>query len=236
MKDFDIALDKEADKNKAKILSKFFKTGKGEYGQGDIFLGIAMPIEREIAKEFSELEIEEIQELLNSKIHEKRMIALLILINKFKKANEKEKEEIFNFYLSNTRNINNWDLVDLSCRDIVGGFLLDKDRNILYNLAKAENLWERRIAIISTFFFIQRNEFKDTLEISEILVNDREDLIHKAVGWMLRELGKRNSEVLESFLKKHKDMPRTMLRYAIEKFPENKRKKYLELRSVSRDE
>ncbi len=186
-----------------------------------------------IAKKFSPfLSLKDIQALLDAKIHEKRLIALIVLIEKYKKADkagdEKKKEEIFNFYLNNTKNINNWDLVDLSCRDIIGAHLFEKDYSILYKLARSANLWEKRIAIISTFYFIQRNNFNDTLKISEILLKDNHDLIHKAVGWMLREVGKRNSEIELAFLRKHyKTMPRTMLRYAIEKFPESKRKSFL---------
>jgi 3-methyladenine DNA glycosylase AlkD len=217
-----------ANKEKAVILQKFFKTGKGQYGEGDIFLGIVVPEQRKIAKRFKELGMKELEKLLDSNIHEKRLIALLILIEKYKKADPKEKQEIFYFYLKNTKNINNWDLVDLSAPNIVGDFLLDKERNILYDLAKSKDLWEKRIAIVSTFSFIRKNEFEDTLRISEILMNDMHDLIHKSTGWMLREVGKRDQEALEGFLKKHyKNMPRTMLRYAIERFPSMKRKKYL---------
>lgn len=170
----------------------------------------------------------DIQELLNSEVHEKRLIALLILIKKYKKSDSEGKKEIFNFYLKNTKNIKNWDLVDLSCRDIIGNFLLDKNRDLLCKLAKSKNLWEKRIAIISTSEFIRNNQFEDTLKISEILLDDKHDLIHKAVGWMLREVGKKNLKAEEDFLKKHyKKMPRTMLRYAIERFEEKKRLSYL---------
>lgn len=221
-------IKERANLEKSKLLQRFFKTGKGEYGEGDIFLGISVPEQRKIAKEFKEILVESVQELLNSKIHERRLIALLILIEKFKKASMEIKKNIFYFYLKNTKNINNWDLVDLSAPRIVGNYLLDKNREILYKLANSENLWEKRIAIISTAAFIRQGEFKDTLKISEILISDSHDLIHKAVGWMLREIGKKNKRVLEEFLKKHcKNMPRTMLRYAIEKFPENERKKWL---------
>ncbi len=213
---------------KAKILSRFFKTGKGEYGKGDVFLGIVVPEQREVAKKYPDLSLENIQKLLSSKIHEHRLISLFILIIRYKKADNVGKKEIFNFYLRNTKNINNWDLVDLSAPNIIGSYLLDKPRNILYKLAKSNNLWERRIGIMATFGFIKNNQFKDTLKISEILLNDKHDLIHKAVGWMLREIGKRNKLVEEKFLKKYyKKMPRTMLRYAIERFDESKRKFYL---------
>jgi len=214
---------------KAKILSRFFKTGKGEYGEGDIFLGITVPQTRAIAKKYTHLNLKDLEKLLSSKIHEYRLIALLILIENYKKASIENKNLIFNFYIKNTKFINNWDLVDLSAPHIVGNFLLDKDKSILYNLAKSSNLWEKRIAIISTYAFIRLYKFKHTLKISEILMNDNHDLIHKAVGWMLREVGKRNKDVEEKFLNQHyKKMPRTMLRYAIEKFDNNKRKKYLE--------
>ena len=217
-------LDSLKDHEKAQLLQRFFKTGKGQYGEGDIFLGIKVPEQRKVAKKYN-LTLEEIQELLNSNIHEYRLIALFILIDKYKKEN---KEEIFNFYLKNTQNINNWDLVDLSAPNIVGEFLFNKDRDILFKLAKSNNLWEKRISILATFYFIKNNDFEDSLKIAEILLKDKHDLIHKAVGWMLREIGKRDQATEESFLNKHyKTMPRTMLRYSIERFDENKRKFYM---------
>lgn len=215
-------------KEQAVLLQRFFKTNKGEYGEGDIFLGIKVPVQREIAKKYNGLSLPKIQELLKSKIHEYRLTGLIILSDKYNQATDEDKANIFNFYLKNTKNINNWDLVDLTAPRIVGHFLFDKKKNILYELARSENLWERRIAIISTLNFIQKKEFQDTLAISELLLNDEHDLIHKAVGWMLREVGKKDESVLEGFLKFHcKAMPRTMLRYAIERFPEEKRNKYL---------
>lgn len=221
-------LNSLADPERAKLLQRFFKTGKGEYGEGDIFLGIQVPVSRKVANKYLSLPLKEIQKLLNSKIHEHRLVALLIIVEKFKKADEKEKKQIFNLYLKNTKKINNWDLVDLSAPNIVGSYLIDKDKSILYKLARSKNLWERRIAIISTFAFIRKNEFTDSLNIAKLLLQDKHDLIHKAVGWMLREIGKRNQAVEEKFLKKYyKKMPRTMLRYAIEKFPKNKRKFYM---------
>jgi 3-methyladenine DNA glycosylase AlkD len=233
-KELEKAIQEKASPAKAKILSGFFKTGKGEYGEGDIFLGIVVPEQRKIAKEFSDITLEEIQELLSSKIHEKRMIGLFILIKKYeiatKQKDEETKKDIFNIYLKNAakNNINNWDLVDLSAPNIPGNYLLDKRRDILYWLVKSQNLWERRIAILSTFAFIRKGEFSDTIKISEILLSDSHDLMHKSVGWMLREVGKRDVLILEKFLKKHyKNMPRTMLRYAIEKFDKSKRDKYL---------
>ncbi len=221
-------LQKNSSKEKAEIYSKFFKTQKGEYGEGDIFIGLTVPKQREIAKKYSNLSLSKIQQLLKSKIHEYRLTALLIICEKYKKAKEEEKANIFNFYLKNTKKINNWDLVDISAPNIVGNFLLDKKKSVLYNLANSSNLWEKRIAIVSTLYFIQKKEFEDALAISEILLKDKHSLIHKAVGWMLREIGKRNEPILEDFLKFHyKIIPRTTLRYAIERFEESKRKEYL---------
>ena len=220
-------IQKSANPAKAKILQGFFKTGIGEYGEGDIFLGITVPKSREIAVKHKNLSLNDIESLLKSKIHEERLIALLLLVHNYE-SNPEKREEIFNFYIKNTKYINNWDLVDLSSPGIVGNFLLKKDKSLLYKLAKSNNLWEKRIAIVSTYYFIKNNEFSDTLKISEILLKDAHDLIHKAVGWMLREAGKRDLKVLEVFLKEHyNQMPRTMLRYSIEKFPESKRKAYL---------
>ncbi|MDD5332085.1 MAG: DNA alkylation repair protein [Candidatus Nanoarchaeia archaeon] len=221
-------LENLKDLDKAKLLSGFFKTGKGQYGEGDIFLGIKVPDQRKLAKKYSDLNLKDVQKLLESKIHEERLVALLILIIKYKKS--ENKKEIFDFYLKNTKNINNWDLVDLSAPNIVGDYLTDKNRKILYDLAKSNHLWEKRIAIVSTASFIRKNDFKDTIKISEMLIDDKHDLIHKAVGWMLREVGKRNQDTLENFLKiQYKKMPRTMLRYSIEKFDEEKRQSYLKL-------
>lgn len=215
----------------AKLLSRFFKTGKGEYGYGDVFLGIKVPEQRKIAKKYPDLPLKELQELLSSKIHEYRLVSLFILIDKYKKADEKGKKAIVDFYLKNTKNINNWDLIDLSSNKILGDYLIDKTKSVLYRLARSKSLWERRIAVMATFTFIANNNFNDTLKISEILLNDKHDLIHKAAGWMLREIGKRNQAMEEKFLKKHyKKMPRTMLRYAIEKFDEGKRAYYLKRR------
>lgn len=213
---------------KAKNLSKFFKTGKGQYGEGDIFLGIPVPEQRKVAKKYFDLPLDDLQELLSSKIHEHRLTALLILVAKYEKTDNSGKDEIFSFYLKNIEHINNWDLVDLTAPKIVGEYLFNKDKSILFKLAKSNNLWERRIAILSTFGFIRKNNFKDALSISELLLHDKHDLIHKAVGWMLREIGKRDQEIEEQFLSKYSvQMPRTMLRYAIEKFNKKKRKFYL---------
>jgi 3-methyladenine DNA glycosylase AlkD len=211
---------------KARKLAGYFKTGEGEYADGDVFLGIIVPEQRKVAKKY-DLSLDEMQKLLSSNIHEYRLTALFILVDKYKKADEKLKKEIVDFYLKNTKNINNWDLVDLSAPNILGDFLLNKNRKVLYKLAKG-HLWEKRIAILATFAFIRKNDFSDSLRIAEILLKDKHDLIHKAVGWMLREIGKRDLKAEEKFLKKHyRHMPRTMLRYAIEKFPEKKREFYL---------
>lgn len=213
----------------AKTMQWFFKTGKGEYGEGDVFAGLKVPTQRKIAREFKDLSLADLKELLHSKIHEERLISLLILVNNYERGDEKEKKSIYTFYIKNRMGINNWDLVDLSAPKIVGKYLFDKDKSILFKFASSKNLWERRIAILSTYEFIRNHQYDTTLKIAKILLEDEHDLIHKAVGWMLREIGKKDLKVEEIFLKKHyKKMPRTMLRYAIEKFPEIKRKKYLQ--------
>jgi 3-methyladenine DNA glycosylase AlkD len=217
-----------ADPTIAEHSQRFFKTGEGEYGAGDQFLGIRVPVLRSQAKKFTATSLGEIQDLLASPFHEERLCALFLLVNKFATGDSTEKTSIYTLYLDRTKYINNWDLVDSSADRIVGAYLEDKDKQPIYNLAISLNLWERRIAIISTFHLIRNRNFDDALAISSLLKNDREDLIHKAVGWMLREIGKRNPAVEKTFLKEHyKDMPRTMLRYAIEKFPEPERKQYL---------
>jgi 3-methyladenine DNA glycosylase AlkD len=227
-------LDKLKDPEKARGLSRFFKTGKGEYGEGDIFLGIPVPLQRKIAKKYPDLSLDNVQRLLSSKMHEHRLVALLILIFQYRRLDGKGKNEIFNFYLQNTSGINNWDLVDLSAPLIIGDYLLTRNKSLLQKLSQSKNLWERRIAIMSTFAFIRNQQFIDTLCIAEMLMHDKHDLIHKAVGWMLREVGKRDEELLEQFLKKYAgEMPRTMLRYAIERFDENKRKAYLKQPVIS---
>ncbi len=211
-------------------MARFFKTGKGEYAENDIFYGLSVPQSRVIAGKYKDLQLNDVLALLKSKIHEARLIALLILVHKFQKGDQEQRYKIYNCYLSNTKYINNWDLVDLSADKIVGAYLLDKDRDILEKLAMSTSIWERRISIIATFQFIkEKKEYKDTFKISKILLFDKHDLIQKAVGWMLREVGKRVSEAKEEeFLKPvYKKMPRTMLRYAIERFPEEKRLRYL---------
>lgn len=221
-------LRKLANPEKAKILQRFFKTGKGEYGEGDIFLGIIVPEQRKIAVKFNNLKPKDVQKLLDSKIHEERLVALMILIEQFRKADDLNKKIICDFYLRNRKRINNWDLVDLSAHKIIGDYLLDKNRTVIYNLAKSKIVWERRIAVITTFHFIKYGQYEDALKIGKLLLHDKHDLIQKAVGWMLREIGKRDQKAEEEFLKKYyKIMPRTMLRYAIEKFSESKRKYYL---------
>lgn len=223
-------LRRMSNREKADVYKWFFKTGKGQYGEGDSFIGVVVPICRIIAKKYSDISMPGVTSLLKSKVHEERMVGLFILINKYKAGSSDDKQNIFAFYLKNTKYINNWDLVDLSAHKILGDYIWNNPRKqkVLNRLAASDNLWERRMSVISTFYFISQNSFHKSLEMAEILLNDSHDLIHKAVGWMLREIGKRNQEVEESFLKKHyKNMPRTMLRYAIEKFPESLRKKYL---------
>lgn len=223
-------LDSLADPVRAKNSAWFFKTGPGQYGEGDKFIGITVPAQRAVAKKYKDLPLTEIDKLLRNPIHEYRLTGFMLLVYKFEKADSKAKKEIFDFYLAHTACANNWDLVDSSAGYIIGAWLSDKpkERKILYKFAKSKNLWERRIAIISTQALIKNNDFADTFAIAELLLSDTHDLIHKAVGWMLREVGKRDLAAEEIFLKKHyKIMPRTMLRYAIEKFPEWKRKFYL---------
>ena len=214
--------------NQAKILQKFFKTAPHQYGAGDIFLGLTVPQQRTIAKPYIHLNLIDIKKLLYSKIHEYRFTALLILIKQYRQGDKKLKKKIYNFYLKHSSQINNWDLVDLSAPKIVGAYLLNKSKQPLFKLACSPNLWQKRIAIVATFEFIKNNQFTLTLKIAQLLLNEQHDLIHKAVGWMLREVGKRNQPLLEKFLQQHlKQLPRTTLRYAIEKFPERKRQSYL---------
>jgi len=218
-----------SDSNIAAHSQRFFKTGKGEYGEGDRFLGIRVPTIRRCVREYRSISLEDTLELLKSPYHEARLLALLILVAKYSFTNmSKEQEAIYRSYLRQTKFINNWDLVDCSAEHIVGAHLFSKDRKPIYRLVRSRNLWERRIGVMSTFHFIKREDFSDTLAISELLLYDQEDLIHKAVGWMLREVGKRNRNDEERFLVKYyKEMPRTMLRYAIEKLPERERLAYL---------
>ena len=207
---------------------RFFKSGKGEYAEGDKFLGIRTPVLREYVKKHEHVDLDIISQLLKSCYHEERLWALLLLVRKFSRSGHKEREVIYHFYLSHTEFINNWDLVDCSAYYILGKYLEDKDRQVLYGLAKSSNLWERRVSIISTLHFIRNHDFHDALSLAETLLIDNEDLIHKAVGWMLRETGNRDKKIEDMFLKKYyRKMPRTMLRYAIEKYPESERQRYL---------
>ena len=213
---------------KAKILSRFFKTGKGEYGEGDIFLGIMVPEQRKVAKKYQTASLNDLHKLISDKIHEHRFVALLILTEKYNKADLKGRKSYYAFYIDHLPRINNWDLVDVSADSILGDYLLDEDTAILSRLSESDSFWERRISIMATFAFIKKNRFADALKIAELLVHDRHDLIHKAVGWMLREIGKRDQAIEESFLRTHYTiMPRTMLRYAIEKFDKKRRQFYL---------
>jgi 3-methyladenine DNA glycosylase AlkD len=220
-----------ADPEKAAIMQRFFKTGPSQYGEGDIFIGVMVPQSRLVAKKFNQLPVGEVRTLLYSRVHEERLVALLILARRYSSASSsREKEQIVKFYLEHIKQVNNWDLVDLSAPSILGAHLVDRDdrRRLLYRLAGSENVWERRIAIVATHHFIRNGDFSDTLKIAEMLLQDRHDLIHKAVGWMLREVGKRDAAAEEEFLEKHCSvMPRTMLRYAIERLSERKRRRYM---------
>ena len=213
-----------SDAEKREIFPKFFKAGKGEYGEGDRFLGVTVPNIRAIAKLHKDISIEEIRELLQSEWHEVRLCALIIMVENSKKKDEALRKELFNLYLSQTKRINNWDLIDLSCRFIIGEYLLDKSRDILYHLAQSPLLWDNRIAIVSTYAFIRKGQLEDTYALSDLMMQHPHDLMHKAIGWMLREAGKRNPERLYDYVMSHRaDMPRTMLRYAIEKFSPKER-------------
>lgn len=223
------ALQRIANPEKALLLQGFFKTGEGQYGEGDLFLGITVPQQRTISKTFKELPLTEIETLLHEPFHECRLTALIILVNRFKKTKtDADRKLIVDLYLRNTAYINNWDLVDLSACYILGEYLLDKDRSLIYRLAESDSLWEQRIAVLTTFTFIRNEDFADNLLIAEMLLNHKHDLMHKAIGWMLREIGKRNKSILVDFLMQYSiQMPRTMLRYAIEKFPEEERQYFL---------
>ena len=218
-----------ANKEIAQHSLRFFKTDKGEYGHGDLFLGVRAPQIRLIAKKHIDISITDMKTLIQSKYHEERFLGLIILVNKYAKTKDKKnRNQLYKIYVSSFKYINNWNLVDVTCPHVTGKHLIDKDRTILYKWAKSEDLWTKRIAMVSTFSFIRKNDLEDTFKIAEILLHDEHDLIHKAVGWMLREAGKRDIKKEETFLKKYyKTMPRTMLRYAIERFPESKRQKYL---------
>jgi 3-methyladenine DNA glycosylase AlkD len=222
------ALKKAGDRKIAEHSSRFFKTGRGEYGEGDVFLGIRVPVLRKFAGRFREAPLSLVSQLLKSEYHEVRLMAVVMLVERYKRGDATQQMKIYDLYTTSTRYINSWDIVDISAHHIVGPYLENRCRDKLYEFAASSWLWERRIAIIATFHYIRRNTFDTTLEISEMLLNDSEDLIHKAVGWMLREIGKRDMTAEENFLACHyRNMPRTMLRYAIEKFPEKRRKQYL---------
>ena len=217
-----------ADPEQAKNLQRFFKTGPGEYGEGDRFLGLRIPQIRTLVKQLGIVPLATIKSLLRSPLHEERMLALLLMIKRYQNTDESGQQTLYRLYLNSTAYINNWDLVDVSAKHIVGDWLYPRSRRPLYTLAKSDSLWERRIAILATFHFIARDEFGDSLKIAERLLHDPHDLIHKAVGWMLREIGKRDRKTEEAFLQRHyRSMPRTMLRYAIERFPEKRRQAYL---------
>ena len=221
-------LDGLSDEKRAKASAWFFKTGKGQYGEGDKFIGISVPKLRKVAKEFKHIGFSDLERLLRSKIHEHRFSALEILVMQYEDGDAIMQKKIVDFYIKNSKLINNWDLVDTSASYILGHYLLKKNKKILYKFARSSNIWERRIAIISTIYFISQESYLDTLKIAEILLKDKHDLIHKAVGWALREVGKKSQETEIEFLEKHyKVMPRTMLRYAIEKFSDKKRIYYL---------
>lgn len=223
------ALKKLTKPEKAASHSRFFKTGKGEYGEGDIFFGVTVPNQRQVAKQFRDLSRSEIAKLLDDKVHECRLTALLIMVDQFRRGDANQRRAIFDLYLQKIDRVNNWDLVDSSADKIVGAFLADSDRGLLDELADDDHLWKQRIAIIATYDFIKRGDFKDALRVSRKLLDHEHDLIHKAVGWMLREIGKRDKPTLVKFLKtRYARMPRTMLRYAIEKLPEGERQRYLQ--------
>ena len=213
---------------KADFFPRFFKTGIGEYGEGDKFLGVTVPHQRQVAKEFKELANSEIRKLLYDAIHECRLTSILILVHQFEKGDEERRQEIYDFYLENIQQVNNWDIVDSSAHKIAGAFLENRQRKKIYQLARSNHLWSQRVAIVATYWFIKKDDFAETLAVAEILLNHEHDLIHKAVGWMLREMGKRDEKILMEFLKtRYSQMPRTMLRYSIEKFPKAQRDKYL---------
>ncbi len=226
-------LQKLRDQTKAAFFPKFFKTGKGEYGEGDVFMGVTVPQMRSVAKLHRDLALTEVEKLLGNSIHEVRMVGLFILTSQYQRAKDpKIKASLVKFYLDHLEAVNNWDLVDSTAPYFLGLSLLhEKKRNILYRLAKSKKLWHERIAIVSTFAFIRAGQFEDALAIAKMYLTHKHDLIHKATGWMLREIGKKDVKVLKKFLAKHATvMPRTMLRYAIEKFPEAQRKAYLQMR------
>jgi 3-methyladenine DNA glycosylase AlkD len=221
-------LEKYSDPVYAERLQRFFKTGKGGYGEGDLFIGVRVPDQRRVAKKYKELSLHDSSVLLQSEVHEHRLTALFILVEQYIKGDEKTRKKIVKLYLKNVAYVNNWDLVDSSAPKILGEWLIDKSRDLLYEMAESRVLWERRISIISTFAFVARGELEDSLELAKALIDDKHDLIHKASGWVLREVGKKDQNTLEDFLQKNSHrMPRTMLRYAIEKLPPSKKQFYM---------
>jgi 3-methyladenine DNA glycosylase AlkD len=228
-------LNKVKTKERAEAAVWYFKTGEGQYGRGDVFVGVTVPEQRKIARDFGELSFVELDKLLKNKVHECRLTALFILVGKYKGADKKTRDKIARFYLSHRRCVNNWDLVDSSASYILGENLVDKNKSVLYKLARSKNIWDRRIAIIATHSFIRHNDLDDAFAIATLLMKDKHDLIHKAVGWTLRETGKRSLKKLEKFLKLNAgQMPRTMLRYSTEKFSHAKRNFYLKSKTQSR--
>lgn len=223
-------MNHSADPERAEFFARFFKAGAGEYGEGDKFLGgFTVPAMRKLARKYAGLSLTEVQKLLRSRFHEHRFVALEILVHRYERGDAAEKQKVFRLYLANRRFINNWDLVDTSVQYIVGDYLSDRSKSLLYRMARSRKLFERRMAIVATFAYIRNGQFEDAVAIAKILLHDRHDLIHKAVGWMLREVGKRSLNDEIKFLNAHAaEMPRTMLRYAIERFPERQRKFYLQ--------
>lgn len=234
LKEARVALQRHARPDKVEILQRFFKTGPGEYAEGDVFIGVTVPQTRAVAKRFRHLDFEALSELLNSPRHEERLLALVILVDQFERAEATKQKRFFDFYFQHIKGINHWDLVDASAPRLVGGYLLERNRAVLHKLARSRNLWERRIAIVATMTFIRRRDFTDCLKICETLMQDDHDLIHKACGWMLREVGKADVKTLERFLARYqRKLPRTALRYAIERFPPARRQAYLAGTKVS---
>jgi 3-methyladenine DNA glycosylase AlkD len=235
--DLKVALEKHANADDAVFLQRFFKTGKGQYGEGDVFIGVRVPQTRAICKDFKDLPLAEIQKLFDSPVHEHRLVAVILLANKFPKATEQGRRKIYELYLKNVykNRINNWDIVDLSADRVVGAYLENRDKKILLELAKSDNIWQKRVAMLSTFHYIKKGDPGPALDVIDIILHDPHDLIQKATGWMLREIGKKaGEEILTGFLDKHAhDMPRTTLRYAIERLTPGQKGRYMEAKLKS---